>query len=152
MPYFRQAKQNDLPVLIDLLHDDPLGKTRENVNAGTSYIEAFKAIEKNPNHQLLLLCEKDLILGLLQLSFIPSLTYSGGWRAQIEGVRIHKDYRGQGLGEALITEAIKAATNFNCCLIQLSTDKRRPESLSFYLKQGFKASHEGLKLQLKTQA
>ncbi len=31
-------------------------------------------------------------------------------------------------------------------LIQLTTDKKRPDALKFYEKLGFKASHEGMKL------
>jgi len=88
-------------------------------------------------------------MGTLQLSFIQYLTYQGGIRAQIEAVRIRKDKRGEGLGETLFKWAIERAKDRNAHLIQLTTDKKRPEALKFYEKLGFKASHEGMKLHFK---
>ena len=86
------------------------------------------------------------IIGTMQLSFIQYLTYQGGIRAQIEAVRVRKDYRGKGLGEEMFKWAIERAKERNAHLIQLTTDKKRPEALKFYEKLGFKASHEGMKL------
>ena len=86
------------------------------------------------------------IIGTLQLSFIQYLTYKGGIRAQIEAVRIRKDKRGEGLGETLFKWAIQRAKDRDAHLIQLTTDKKRPEALKFYEMLGFKASHEGMKL------
>jgi ribosomal protein S18 acetylase RimI-like enzyme len=39
----------------------------------------------------------------MQLSFIQYLTYQGGVRAQIEGVRVHKEHRGVGIGKAIFS-------------------------------------------------
>ena len=38
------------------------------------------------------------ICGTLQVSYIPSLTFRGGERAQIEAVRVDGRLRGQGIG------------------------------------------------------
>jgi GNAT superfamily N-acetyltransferase len=86
------------------------------------------------------------IVGTLQLTFIPYLTYRGGIRAQIEAVRVREDMRGKGLGEQLFRWAIDRARERGVHLVQLTTDKRRPDALRFYEKLGFKASHEGMKL------
>lgn len=64
-------------------------------------------------------------MGVLQRTFIPSLTYQGAWRAQIDGVRVSKTERGRGVGEALIREALGRARNHGCQIVQLTTDKRR---------------------------
>ena len=68
--------------------------------------------------------------------------------ALIEGVRIDESYRGKGLGKKLIEWAIEKAQS-GCHMVQLTTDKSRPEALEFYEKLGFIASHEGLKLHLQ---
>ena len=88
------------------------------------------------------------IVGTLQLSFIQYLTYQGGIRAQIEAVRIRKDKRGSGLGETLFKWAIQHAKDRNAHVVQLTTDKKRPEALIFYEKLGFKRSHEGMKMHI----
>ncbi|MFT6834675.1 MAG: GNAT superfamily N-acetyltransferase [Francisellaceae bacterium] len=81
-------------------------------------------------------------LGVLYLTHIVS------WRCLIEGVRIHSSCRGLGLGTELLKWAISQAKNKKCNMIQLTSDKQRPEALCFYASLGFKDSHEGFKLAL----
>ena len=90
-----------------------------------------------------------IIIGTMQLSFIQYLTYQGGIRAQVEAVRIKADHRGIGIGEKMITWAIERAKFRGAHLIQLTTDKQRPEAVRFYRKLGFIDSHEGMKLHFK---
>ena len=89
-----------------------------------------------------------VLLGMLQLTFIPYLTHRGSWRCLIEGVRIANDYRGQGLGSQFINWAIARAAERNCGIVQLTSDKKRPDALRFYEALGFEATHEGFKLKL----
>ena len=133
--------------------DDPLGATRERFEnpLPVSYRKAFDLIDQDPNNELLVLeNERDGVVGGLQITYIPYLTYQGSWRALIEGVRIDKSQRGGGLGAKLVLEAIERAKQKNCRLVQLTSDKARPEAIQFYRKLGFIASHEGLKLKLAT--
>jgi len=145
-----EAAPSDLDALVQLLADDPLGATRERVseNVDATYKRAFEAIAADPNHVLPVAREDGNVLGVLQLSFIPGLTYTGGWRAQIEGVRVAKSARGRGVGQALIRHAIERAEERGCVLVQLTTDARRPEAKRFYEKLGFNATHHGMKLRL----
>ena len=88
------------------------------------------------------------IIGTLQLTFIPYLTYRGGLRAQIEAVRIHKKFRGKGFGKKIFKWAIKRSIDKGAHLVQLTTDKQRPDALEFYRALGFRDSHMGMKLNL----
>ena len=131
--------------------DDPLGATRERFEnpLSVSYRKAFELIDQDPNNELSVLeNERDGVFGVLQITYIPYLTYQGSWRALIEGVRIDKSQRGGGLGSMLVLEAIDRAKQKSCRLVQLTSDKARPEAIQFYEKLGFTASHEGLKLKL----
>ena len=145
---FRQATAADLPALVQMLADDPLGQKRERYERRLpdSYQQAFAAIDADPNNELIIAHDEEQILGFFQLTFIPYLTYQGGWRALIEGVRVHKAVRSQGIGREMFVWAIERARQRGCHLIQLTTDKRRPEALEFYRALGFAASHEGMKL------
>jgi len=69
-------------------------------------------------------------------------------RAQLEAIRVHRRYRGGGLGRAMIGWAIGQARRRGCGLVQLTSDKQRTEAHRFYAELGFVASHEGFKLTL----
>lgn len=88
------------------------------------------------------------IAGLFQLTFIPYLTYRGGWRALVEGVRVAAPLRSSGIGRLLFQWAIHRARERGCHLIQLTSDKARPDAIRFYESLGFVATHEGMKLHL----
>ena len=148
----RLAGEGDVIDIVRMLADDPLGATRENYQnpLGEEYLRAFSSIESDPNNELLVATIEDELVGVLQLTFIPYLTYQGGWRALIEGVRVAAEYRSQGIGRQLFEWAISRAKDRNCCMVQLTTDRSRPEALDFYEKLGFVSSHFGLKLKLQS--
>jgi ribosomal protein S18 acetylase RimI-like enzyme len=155
---FREATRDDLPTIVDMLRSDPLGKTRELASSDelTAYGAAFEAIDADPHNTLLVATttgsDPHGVLGVLQLTFIPNLTYCGAWRAQIEGVRISEEHRSRGVGEALIREAIRRASERGCRLVQPTTDKRRPDAIRFYERLGFRGSHEGMKFSLDPES
>lgn len=147
----RSATQQDVVKIVHLLADDVLGAKRERyVNPlPASYYSAFNAINADKNN-LLIVAEIDgKIVGTLQLTYITYLTYQGGKRALIEAVRVSSDHRGKGIGKEMLNWAIAKAKTDGCHVVQLTTDKKRPDALEFYKKLGFVASHEGLKLFLQ---
>lgn len=148
---FRKAHRSDLPAIIDLLADDMLGQSREVVSdpVDPRYEQAFAAIEADGNQLLVVAVDGEgKVLGCLQLSFIPGLSRTGMWRGQIESVRIAASQRGTGLGSRFIEWAVEKAAERGCQLVQLTSDKARPDAIRFYEKLGFIASHEGLKRSL----
>ncbi|MFD2586943.1 GNAT family N-acetyltransferase [Croceitalea marina] len=147
----RPAKKDDVVAIVEMIANDKLGVLRENfkIPLPDSYYEAFSNINSDPNQELVVLeNESQQIIGTLQLSFIQYLTYQGGIRAQIEAVRIHEEHRGKGIGQQLFKWAITRAKEKGAHVIQLTTDKKRPEALRFYESLGFRASHEGMKFHL----
>jgi|SRR5699024_5723415 len=145
---FRKANKNDLYSIVRLLADDELGSQRERLEEPlpTSYSEAFNAIKSQSGNQIILAVENQRVIGCLQLIIIPGLARQGMKRAQIEGVRVDRDYRGKKIGEKLFKKAISIAKSEKCGMVQLTTDKQRSEAYRFYEKLGFSASHEGMKL------
>jgi ribosomal protein S18 acetylase RimI-like enzyme len=147
---FRRAGEADLPAIVDLLAADGLGRNRERPGPppDPAYLEAFRRMERHPGNFYLLACTGDEVVGCLQLTFIDGLSRLGARRAQIEGVRVHPNQRGSGIGEALFREAIEQAKRAGCSLVQLTTDKQRGDAHRFYERFGFEASHLGMKLKL----
>lgn len=148
----RRATIAEVSSIVKMLADDKLGAKREDYREPLpkSYRAAFEHISADPNQELMVLeAENGMVIGTLQLSFIQYLTYQGGIRAQIEAVRIHRDYRGKGLGKMMFEWAIQRAQERKAHVLQLTTDKKRPEAIKFYCDLGFVDSHEGMKMHFR---
>jgi ribosomal protein S18 acetylase RimI-like enzyme len=147
---FRPARKADLPAIVRMLADDPLGATREQFfdPLPAAYERAFEAIEADPGNQLLVVELDGAVVGCMQLTFIPGLSRLGTTRAQIESVRVDSSARGHGLGEQMIAHAIQLARERGCGIVQLTTDAARANAHRFYERLGFVASHIGMKLDL----
>ncbi len=146
----RRATQADLPAIVRMLADDPLGKTRERYAEPLpeAYLQAFAEVEAQKGNQILVAEAKGQVIGCLQLTLIPGLTRLGMTRAQIEGARVDAGRRGERIGEKLFLDAIERARKAGCGLVQLTTDASRPDAHRFYERLGFVASHVGMKLAL----
>ena len=149
-PCLRAARADDLPSIVQLLADDPLGATREQYAdpLPDAYRRAFFRIDADPNNELIVVEWERRIVGVLQMTLVPSLTYQGRPRALVEGVRIDSRFRSRGLGRLMFEWAKTRAHEKGCHVLQLSTDKQRPDARRFYESLGFVASHEGMKLNL----
>ena len=147
---FREASERDVPALVQLLANDVLGTKREDTSTpmNPDYLAAFHSIQMDPNNELTVVESDGNLVGMLQLTFIPYLTHKGSWRCLIEGVRIADSYRGKGLGTEFINWAIERARQRNCSIVQLTSDKQRPDAIRFYEALGFQATHEGFKLRI----
>ncbi len=147
---FRRAQYDDLREIVRMLADDALGSQREEYAdpVPDSYIEAFNALSDGPNNMLVVAEQDEVIVGTMQLTFIPSISFRGGTRLLIESVRVDRPFRGQGMGEEMFQWAIGQARERDCVMVQLTTNAERPDALRFYERLGFKASHVGLKLYL----
>lgn len=164
---FRRATREDLPAIIAMLADDPLGRQRETpgLPLDPAYLAAFDAIAADPNQFLAVAEEVGVgasgvasggasgasggpVVGTLQLTFLPGLSRRGAWRGQIEAVRVAASHRGGGIGGQAILWAVEQCRAHGCTLVQLTTDRTRTEAHRFYEGLGFVASHLGYKRSL----
>ena len=147
----RRATRADVPAIVRLLADDILGQQRELYTdpLPQAYYEAFDMIDGDEHQELMVVEASQQVIGTLQLSFIPYLTYQGGLRAQIEAVRVDKQYRSHGVGHYLFEWAIRRARQKHCHMVQLTTNVNRAEAQRFYERLGFIPSHIGMKLDLQ---
>jgi GNAT superfamily N-acetyltransferase len=147
---FRRAQEADIPAIIALLADDVLGRQREDASSppNPDYVAAFRAIDADPNQLQTVAVLDGEVIGTLQLTFIPGLARKGAVRGQIEAVRIAAAHRGSGLGQQMFEWAIAQCRARGCSLVQLTTDRERPNAHRFYEKLGFVGSHIGYKMAL----
>jgi GNAT superfamily N-acetyltransferase len=145
----RRATLDDVPAIIAMLADDPLGAIRESPGDLTPYQRAFAAIDADPNQLLVVADRNGEVIGTLQLTIIPGLSRQGATRALVEAVRVAASARGTGLGTTLMEWSIDEARRRGCAMIQLTSDKTRTDAHRFYTDRlGFTNSHEGFKLAL----
>lgn len=145
----RRATAEDVSSILALLRDDAIGRQRE-TTADDRAAAAFAAIDVDPNQLLLVVVDgRDDVVATMQVTFIPNLSRNGALRAQLEAVRVSAELRDLGLGSEFLAWVVGECRRRGAGLIQLTTDKRRDGARRFYERQGFVASHEGMKLELR---
>ncbi|WP_406007946.1 GNAT family N-acetyltransferase [Streptomyces sp. NBC_00637] len=144
----RAAVAADIPAIVGMLADDALGAQRESPDDLGPYLTAWERLAADPNQRLVVAVREGRVVGTLQLTIVPGLSRRGSTRSIIEGVRVHADERGSGLGTRFIEWAIEESRRENCQLVQLTSDSTRTDAHRFYERLGFVASHVGFKLQL----
>lgn len=147
---FRKARLEDLRTILELLNDGKVGNVLEQIEDPLPgmYTDAFAILDADPNQLLLVGETGGRIVASLQLTFIPGVAHRGAWRAQVEAVRVARELRGRGIGEAMMRHVVALARERGCALVQLTTNKARDDAQRFYRRLGFTASHEGMKLRL----
>ena len=148
--HFRIAQEEDLPEIVRLLSQDQLGSTREVLTDPLPqvYLNAFAAMKTQPGNDYIVGVIDDRIVCCYQFTVIHGISRSGSSRAQIEGVRVDSGLRGRNIGKLMMKDAIERAQSNNCQLLQLTTDKSRPDAHRFYEGAGLSASHIGYKLDI----
>lgn len=148
---FRRARRADLPSVVRMLAEDDLGSQRERYDEPLpeSYSSAFEQIDNDPNHELIVAERNGEVIGTLHLMFLPSVSFQGGLRAQVESVRVDKLFQSQGIGSQMMKWAVERARQRGAHIVQLTTHKTRLDAHRFYERLGFKGTHLGMKLNLK---
>lgn len=148
---FRNARRADVPAIVRMLEDDDLGSQREKYQEPLpeSYLAAFEQLDRDDNHELIVAELHGEVIGTLHLMFLPSLSYQGGLRAQVESVRVDTKCQNQGIGSKMMKWAIERARERGAHIVQLTTHQTRTDAHRFYQRLGFTGSHLGMKLSLK---
>src|ERR1044071_4574875 len=131
---FRPATRADLPAIVRMLADDELGSQRERVESPLpeSYYSAFDQINNDPNHELIVAERNGEVIGTLHLMFLPSVSFQGGLRAQVESVRVEKSFQSQGIGSQMMRWAMERARQRGAHVVQLTSHKSRVDAHRFY--------------------
>ncbi|MEZ4971174.1 MAG: GNAT family N-acetyltransferase [Flavobacteriaceae bacterium] len=146
---FRRATKEDLPAIIKMIANDTLGKSRERYEdpLPKAYYSAFEIIDGDKNQKLMVIENfQGEVVASFQLSFLQYLTYEGGIRCLVENVHVRDDQTGKGIGKQMFQWIIATAKEKGAHLIQLTSNKLRPDAIRFYESIGFKATHQGFKL------
>jgi ribosomal protein S18 acetylase RimI-like enzyme len=145
----REARREDIRRIVEMLADDEVARGREDLSGDMApYYSAFDSIAADPNNTLYVWDQDGTVMGCLQLTFIPGMSYHGSWIAKVEGVRVDRSLHSLGIGEQMMDAMMEKSRARGCKQLQLTTNKRRIDAQRFYRRLGFEASHEGMKLDL----
>ncbi|WP_291657198.1 GNAT family N-acetyltransferase [Bosea sp. (in: a-proteobacteria)] len=115
-----------------------------------AYLEAFDVIAANPCNTLFVAELDGTVVGTYQITILPGMAERGRVRAKIESVHVAPECRGRGIGATMMRHAIAFATEKGVGLVELTSQKARPEAHRFYNSLGFVQSHEGFKMALSS--
>ncbi|QMU58551.1 MAG: GNAT family N-acetyltransferase [Boseongicola sp.] len=144
---FRQGRREDVPAAVAMLRDDALGAGRE-ISDLEPYLTAFDAMVETTGNMLIVGELAGDVVAIYQLTLIDGLSLRAARRAQIEGVRVAANLRGQGIGGLLMQDAEQRARAGGANLLQFTSNSTRTEAHAFYARHGYEASHTGFKKML----
>jgi GNAT superfamily N-acetyltransferase len=143
----RKATPADLPRLLELL-----AQLREAPAATAGVTEAERRALDNvvadTRQQLAVIEVDERIVGTAVLVVVPNVTHGGQPYAIIENVVVDERERGRGYGEQLIAWLVDEARRAGCYKVALTSNKRRTDAHRFYARIGFRATHEGFRIDL----
>jgi GNAT superfamily N-acetyltransferase len=146
----RDARREDVPLIVAMLADDALGSTRDQVvdPLPAAYYAAFDAIAASPDNRLLIAELDGEAVGTLHITFIPGLGKVGATKMLIAEVRVVGPRRGTGIGREIMAAVVALARARGCKSVELASHRTRTDAHRFYARLGFVASHVGMKLAL----
>jgi GNAT superfamily N-acetyltransferase len=149
-PTVRRALRRDLETIVEILCDDDLGSQSEapGLPLDHAYVDAFEAIERDPNNGVYVAELDGAVVGTFHLTFIRQISNRGRLIAQVESVTVARSARSRGVGTAMMRWAIAEAERSGCLRVQLTTNVVRVDAHRFYERLGFETTHKGLKLYL----
>jgi GNAT superfamily N-acetyltransferase len=146
----RDALESDLSRLVELLVQLEPGVDREDPRSplAEAYRAAFAEIDRNQNHHLLVVEADGRVVGTAVVLIIANLSHRGRPWAVVENVVVDEAERGKRYGELLMARTREIAEQAGCYKLSLTSNKGRPDAHRFYQRLGFRATHEGFRIDL----
>ena len=149
----REATRADVARVVELIMLGAAKQTRTAAEIAEearhpSYLAAYEAIGASAYSTLLVAEVEGEVVGTLQVTLTPGLVHRGRTRSRLESVHVDPARRSGGIGAAMVGYAVAFARERGAGLVELTSDKAREAAHRFYLRLGFKQTHEGFKLEL----
>jgi GNAT superfamily N-acetyltransferase len=129
----RVAARGDIPAVARLLaemdNEPPMPLARAE--------RLFREMARYPDYRCYLAYEGDEPVATFTLLIFDALVHGGSREALLDGVVVTAARRGQGIGRAMIQEAMRLAANAGCYKLALSSNIKRKDAHRFYESLGF---------------
>ena len=139
----RTATRDDLPSLTRLYAElNPDDEVLKRELAAKTYDQ----ILAHPGLTIFIATRNEQALATATLVVVPNLTRGGKPYAIIENVVALREFRGQGLGRAMVKHAIETAWGAGCYKVMLLTGRADPDVHRFYEGCGFIQNKTGFQI------
>jgi len=134
--HIREAEPSDRQVVLELLQLVDANKTLSLTDweaakqrfAERQTISVFVAETNHP---------PETVIGFVAMSLVQTLTGGRGW---IDDMAVALDYRGEGVGAALLEAALRHANRLNLTHLYVNVERGSPAARAFYQASGFQES------------
>jgi GNAT superfamily N-acetyltransferase len=142
----RDAEPGDLERLLQLygLLEGPYRGIK--ATDGDEAAHRFTRILLDPNQRTIVAEIDGKVVGTLVVAILPNLAHGGAPYAVVENVVVDEEHRGEGIGRALMHDALALARETGAYKLTLSTNARRKEAHEFYRSLGMKETHAGFEV------
>jgi len=131
---FREATEDDLPRLLDLLNELAPDEARLSENQAR---EIFRRSLRYPSYRHHLAFDGTECVGAFALLIVDNLGHRGAPFAVIENIVVTRARRREGIGRAMLERALDLSRRAGCYKLSLSTNLKRTEAHAFYERLGF---------------
>lgn len=142
----RDAIPGDLNRLLELysLLEGPYSE--RHALAAAEAEDLYTRILLDPNQHPLIAEYYEEIVGTLVVAILPNLAHGGAPYAVVENVVVDEEYRGEGVGKALMREAVERARRAGAYKLALCSNLDRREAHAFYHSLGMEQTHAGFEV------
>jgi GNAT superfamily N-acetyltransferase len=110
---------------------------------------ALAAMAGYPNFQAYIVHEDGQPVASFTLMVFASPSQGGQPQALLDAVVVSRSYRGRGIGEAMVREALLMASQAGCYKLILSSNLKRRDAHRFYEQLGFRQHGISYGMQLR---
>lgn len=143
----REAREEDVAEILKLYRDAELGVENEfTVEQACAQLAVFR---KYPSYRIFVAVEEGRVVGTYELLIMDNMAKGGRKSGVVEDVAVSPDYRGRGVGRALMMHARELCRQASCDKFVLSSNLKRTEAHLFYEALGFEKHGFSFHVQLE---
>lgn len=143
----RAAIRSDLGAILRLLRElgDTTHTQSSQVRMSSAAVRAWTRMENDPDRTVLVAEQRGEIIGTLDLLVVANLTHDAQSWAVVDNLVVDPATRRQGIGRALMEDALDRAMRSGCYKVELLSHETRHVAHQFYTSLGFANSAEGFR-------
>jgi len=142
--YIDSAQPNDLETLTSLLQELFSIEKDFTANPTKQLVGLQQLLAESQRARIFVARDTDKVIGFCCVQLVIS-TSQGSYSAWIEDVIVAKDFRGQGIGKALLNHTINWAKQQGATRAQLLVDNQNTAAIQFYQKIGWSETQLGVR-------
>jgi GNAT superfamily N-acetyltransferase len=143
----REAREEDVAEILKLYRDAELGVENEfTMEQACAQLAVFR---KYPSYRIFVAVEEGRVVGTYELLIMDNMAKGGRKSGVVEDVAVSPDYRGRGVGRALMMHAREQCRQASCYKFVLSSNLKRVEAHAFYEALGFEKHGYSFRVELE---